>query len=530
MNFLFVISGIFTNVLSPQQLANYVLVQENDFQNIYTFLIGLNEDPLMKNVLFDPSVFPDQNLNYTSVLGKQVDSYNIQNKDLLFLYIEKLNNVYNSSGLSGIDVTDPDVQFFRIYILPTIIDLLIAIEIRLFNSMNTTTNYINDFMLYILIAEVTILCLTFVILLRYILQVNTRFQSIIEVFTYIDNSDVKGVKRSVIEKLRSIRSSIKGMVEDEAMTDKTSRLSKGGTMSEAGKRTHNFENEQQFKKLKKYKVGNFLSNVRKKVLIYYFLFIAVTSCLSIGFYFLVKTATNQIQILLENGQTIIGLIDQDSFLLISMKENMYDPGNYQTNIYGKIKDTLPDYLELQSNLFLPNIDFASFDQASTSYFYTNPCLYYKGLDTAEVAECNNITLGKLSLGIVSFNNYFLTKISDFLTLKTEAVFGNLTANDLYDFDRAIYYTNLFILDILRIWSNDVTNVLNNNSNSLMIYLVFMLVGLIGAFIVAENLVVGKLRNTYKYYRQIYNNFMPTELVNKERLIKARLVIANVVNR
>ena len=530
MNFLFVISGIFTKILSPQQLANYVIVQENDFQNIYTFLIGLNEDPLMKNVLFDPSVFPDQNLNYTSVLGKMVDSYSIQNKDLLFLYIEKLNNVYNSSGFSGIDITDPDVQFFRIYILPTLIDLLKAIENRLFNSMNTTTNYINDFMLYILIAEVTILCLTFVILLRYILQVNTSFQSIIEVFTYIDNSDVRGVKRSVIEKLKSIRSSIKGMVEDDAMTDKTSRLSKGGTMSEAGKRTHNFENEQQFKKLKKYKVGNFLANVRKKVLFYYFLFIAVTSCLSIGFYFLVKTATNQIQILLVNGQTIIGLIDQDSFLLISMKENMYDPGNYQTNIYGKIKDTLPDYLELQSNLFLPNIDFASFDQASTSYFYSNPCHYYQGLDTAGVAECNNITLGKLSLGIVSFNNYFLTKISDFLTLKAEADFGNLTASDLYDFDRAIYYTNLFILDILRIWSNDFTNVLNNNSNNLMIYLVFMLVGLIGAFLVAENLVVGKLRNTYKYYRQIYNNFMPTELVNKERLIKARLVIANVVNR
>jgi len=532
MNFIFIANGFFTNILSPDQIDQYFNVQQNDFTDIYTFLINLDQNPLMNDVIFDSSIFPTQTINYTSSSGSLVDFYQIQNKDLLFLYIEKLNNVYNTTDFSNIQINDPDISFFRQYLVPTIIDLLNNIETNLFNSINTTKNYINNFMLYILIAEVTMLCLTFVILLRYILQVNTSFQSIIEVFTYIENADVRSVKRHFMDMLKTIRSDVKTMNDEDNVTERTAKLSKAGSFAETGKKTNNLDdkNEQQFKKLKKFKVGNFLTNIKKKVLIYYFLFIAVSSCLSVGFYFLVKTVTGQIDVLLVNGQTIIGLINKDSFLLILLKEDMYDPTNYRQNLYGKIEEFLPDYLALQTTLYLPEIAFANFDQLATTYLYTDPCLAYPGLNSSEIDECNTISLGKLSLGMVSFDNYFLTKISNFLLLNTEDTFGTLTANDLYGFDRAIYYCNLFLLDILSVWSQDMANVLANGNKYLTIYLVFMLFALIGAYMVAEGLVVGKLRNTYKHYRGIFNNFMPTELVYKERLIKAKLVISNVVNR
>ena len=330
--------------------------------------------------------------------------------------------------------------------------------------------------------------------------------------------------------IKTIAKPNKNINEDDNMTEKTEKLSRG-TLTDVGRRTNNEDKaENPFKKLKKFKVGNFLGNMKKRVLFYYFLFISVSSCLSVGFYFLVKTATGQIDTLLVNGETIITMIDGDSILLLALKENVYDSSNYKTNIYPRIAEILPTYLQLETKFLLPDINFANFDQVSTTYFYTNPCIAYGQLNTSEIEECSNISLGKLSLGMVSFNNYFFTKINDFLTLKNEWKFGNLSEDDIYEFDRAIYYSNQFILDILYVWSEDMTNVLDNSNKYLTIYLAFMLFTLIGAYIIAENLVVGKLNIAYKYYRMIYNNFMPTELVSKERLIKAKLVIANVLNK
>ena len=529
MNFLFINNGYFASILSTNSsLSEYRNFQKSDFAQLYRFLIDLNQDPLMKNVLFDSSVFPLENLIYSTELLETKDLYEIQNKDLLFLYIEKLNNIYNSSDFT--EISDPDIVFSRKYILPTLINLLKNIEIKLFNSINTTKIYINDFMLYILLSEVSLLLLTFVILLRYILQVTNSFQAIIEIFTYIDNADVRVIKRRFLDMLKSIAKTGKTVNEDENLTEKTDKFSRG-TLTDIGKKTGVAEkSEQQFKKLKKFKVGNFLWTMKKKVLFYYFLFISVSSCLSIGFYFLVKTATGQIETLLLNGETIIGLIDGDSILLLALKENVYNSTNYQANIYEKIAEELPEYLRLQSNIYLKEIDFADFDQVSYAYFYTNPCMAYGQLNSEEMQECMNVSLGKLSFGMVSFNNYFFAKIYDFLTIKSEEKFGNLTPNEVFEFDRAIYYANQFILDILRVWSKDMTNVLDNSYNNLTIYLAFMMFTLIGAFIIAENLVVGRLNKSYKYYRGIYNNFMPTELVSKERLIKAKLVLANVLNK
>jgi len=530
MNFLFINSGYFSGILSSNSsLADYRRFQKEDFSMIYRFLIDLNQDPLMKNVLFDSSVFPSLNIEYSTEFINTKDLYEIQNKDLLFLYIEKLNNIYNSTDFI-VDITDPDIVFFRRYILPTLINLLKNIQIKLFNSINTTKIYINDFMLYILLIEVSLLLLTFVVLLRYILQVTNSFQTIIEIFTYIDNVDVRAIKRRFLDMLKSIAKTTKTLQEDDNLTEKTDKFSRG-TLTDIGKKTEiQDKSEQQFKKLKKFKVGNFLWNMKKRVLFYYFFFILVSSCLSIGFYFLVKQTTGQIETLLLNGETIIGLIDGDSILLVALKENVYNSTNYQENIYEKIAQELPELLRLQSNLYIKEIDFAEFDQVSYAYFYTNPCYAYGKLNSEEIQECLNISLGKLSFGMVSFNNYFFSKIFDFLTIKTEGKFGNLTENEVFEFDRAIYYSNQFILDILRVWSLDMSNVLDNSYKNLTIYLSFMMFTLIGAFIIAENLVVGKLKSSYKYYRGIYNNFMPTELVSKERLIKAKLVLANVLNK
>lgn len=528
MNFLFISTGYFSGTLSDQALSTYLTKQIEDFSNIYYFLINLDQDSLMKNVIYDTTVFPNADIHYLSEINKINNSYQISNKDLLFLYTEKLNNIYNLSDWK-IDVSNSDIVFFRTYIVPDIINLLKGMEENLLNAIDTTRAFIDNFMLYILISEVSLLCLTFIILLMYIFQVTNSFQSIIEIFTYIDNIDLKPVKRYFIESLKMFAST-KKMNDDDNITEKTSKISKGTFIDQGKKSGVEEKSEQQFKKLKKFKIGNFLTSMKRKVFFYYFLFITVTSCLSIGFFFLVRTATEQIDTLFVNGKIILGMITIDSTLLIALKENVYDSENYKQKIFPQISELLPKYLRLETDLYLPNIDFSNFDQVSTSYFYTNPCISYGRLNSSELYECSNVSLGKLSFGTVSFDNYFFTKIDDYLTLKNEIKFGSLNPRDIYEFDRAIYYINQFFLDILLVWSKDMSSILDTSYQNLTIYLVFMLICLIGAYIIAENLVVGKLRASFKYYRQIYNNFMPTELVSKERLIKAKLVISNVLDR
>lgn len=296
-------------------------------------------------------------------------------------------------------------------------------------------------------------------------------------------------------------------------------------------REQNIEKEdQQFKKLKKFKVGDFLWKIKKQILFYYFTFILLTSIISIGFYFLFKNTTDDLQTLLVNGKKIIDVIESNSFCLIALKEKVYDPLNYKSKLYPLISTTLPEYLNLAENLILPQIPFSNFDDISNKYLYDDPCSSYGNLTTHQIDECRSISLGKLQLGIISFNKYFYNIIADIVTENTNAKFDELNKRQVYEFDRGIYYTNQFILAILLSWSQDMVNIMDSNYGYIIIYLSFMLIANVVAFGIAENLVVKKLNQKYQHYRQIYLNYMPAEIIMKERIIRAKLVISNVLNK
>lgn len=327
--------------------------------------------------------------------------------------------------------------------------------------------------------------------------------------------------------MRSIRNSIIDLskviqeVENDNMTAVSTYMN----------REQNIEKEdQQFKKLKKFKVGNFLWKIKKQILFYYFIFIFLTSIISIGFYFLFKNTTDDLQALLINGKKIIDVIESNSFCLLALKEKVYDPSNYKSTLYPLISKKLPEYLNLAENLILPSIPFSNFDDVSNMYLYDNPCLKFGNLTAPQIDECSSLALGKLQLGIISFNKYFYNIISDIVTENVNAKFNELNKKQVYEFDRGAFYTNQFILSILFIWSNDMVNVMDSNYGYIIIYLSFMLIANVVAFAIAENLVVKKLNQKYQHYRQIYLSHMPAEIIMKERIIRAKLVISNVLNK
>jgi len=54
-----------------------------------------------------------------------------------------------------------------------------------------------------------------------------------------------------------------------------------------------------------------------------------------------------------------------------------------------------------------------------------------------------------------FNSNFANVISDYLVSDNSNRFGNITSLNIFDFDRAIYFGNIFTLYLIDLWQQDM---------------------------------------------------------------------------
>ena len=46
----------------------------------------------------------------------------------------------------------------------------------------------------------------------------------------------------------------------------------------------------------------------------------------------------------------------------------------------------------------------------------------------------------------------------------------------------------------------------------------------------EIMIVGNLKNTFLFFRKIYENLMPEFIVTKEKIIKAKLIVEGIIKK
>lgn len=136
---------------------------------------------------------------------------------------------------------------------------------------------------------------------------------------------------------------------------------------------------------------------------------------------------------------------------------------------------------------IDSMNFASFDEAFDTVFRQNPCISLSSLlqNQDEVNDCAQIAISSFSHGLTTFNSYFSNRIKDKL-FHTESAFGTVSYADIYEFARANYYGNKFVVYLMNVWSDDIISYLDSQFFFLVIYIsVSILVLLIVFFIVSE---------------------------------------------
>lgn len=48
--------------------------------------------------------------------------------------------------------------------------------------------------------------------------------------------------------------------------------------------------------------------------------------------------------------------------------------------------------------------------------------------------------------------------------------------------------------------------------------------------IAEHYLVSQLNRTYNFYRQVYKWYMPNDIVQKEKIIRAKLIMYNIIKK
>ena len=173
LNYLLLNSNYYDEVLTGGNFESYIEDQKHDLNDLYGFLIELNQNEIFKNTIYNELnlLKIDANLNNTDEL---------KNMDLLFLFFEKSRNIISaSSNISLINASNSDVEFYRTHTIPQMSDFLNEIQNSLFSSVYFTVGDTENSMFYILFSEVGLFLVTFFVLLKYILQVCGTYQAVL---------------------------------------------------------------------------------------------------------------------------------------------------------------------------------------------------------------------------------------------------------------------------------------------------------------------------------------------------------------
>jgi hypothetical protein len=67
--------------------------------------------------------------------------------------------------------------------------------------------------------------------------------------------------------------------------------------------------------------------------------------------------------------------------------------------------------------------------------------------------------------------------------------------------------------------------------NLLTYPVCILSGyLLVCLVLIEILAIGSINNNYKFFKRVYDMYMPDYLVSKEKIIKAKLIVDGILNK
>ncbi|EGR33918.1 hypothetical protein IMG5_031020 [Ichthyophthirius multifiliis] len=468
-------------------------------------------------------------------IGNTQYTYTLDSFDFMAGLIYNIQTVCLQKDITILKINQQEIAFIRQNIFPFIYNQLQSQQENLINDVNLTSKKINELLILVIIIQSILTLISFLVLFRYIMIVCNTFQSILEVLPKIDSIDILKIKNYSLNLLSNFK----------YITNKDDLLS--GTIFNS---KINFQKRKSFKlqktcfmdnyevpiviqtgaakKQKEINYGKFLRSTRIQTTLYYTLFIFSITAICSYFLFSIISSSNTLFDILDNGMLFMKNFDQNIIIMSAIKEKILDKNRYVEYLLPKINSNIQEFLNKNQIPYSQQINDCQFDEFFQNIYYKNPCILYGDLIPNYQQECENVAQQSFMKGVSTFNAFYQNTVGDFVNNKKDSILSNQT---ILDYDRGVFFYDVFIIYLIEIWGQDMKNYLNKKILFLSIFLgVIVFLIILAHIVINEKLLIGNLQKEYAYFRCIYKMYMPDEIILKEKRIKFWLVKHYVLNK
>ncbi|CAD8103477.1 unnamed protein product [Paramecium sonneborni] len=496
----------------------------------------------LQETFLDESIFYSKSMTDETIAKNQNIPIVLDYKDIFskIILIEHQVSILSPNDLIQLNESNSLVKFIRNVTIPTLYLQFNTAVMILEDLLTNKASSMSDFVIIILILESCIFIIGFCGLLLIILWICQTFKAVLKMFMMIKKNDLN----KIVKQQQFVQTQF------QYILNKDDEIS--GILQLNDKRLQittktNYQQQQNFLLINEVEDQNLTKRKDKQILekqllkkltikmsFIYILYVLFSSSASLVFFLTLSNSSQQITLLISTGSDSIQDFSDSQLLLVSVKEKYFNPDQYNQNCLEQISTILEEQIaDIKSTPSIENPNYGTYYTSFQSIYFGNLCQFLVDnsyLDTVAAADCQTILNGKLKQGVVAFNQLYSSVTEDYV-LNKETRFGQINLETIWQYNIAIDYIKSAFKALLTSWSEDLGNLIDQYTTLILVLLIVMVVFQLLVFItIAEMYLVNQLNKSFQFYRKIYKSYMPNDIIQKEKIIRASLIKYSIIKR
>ncbi|KAL4500954.1 hypothetical protein ABPG73_013692 [Tetrahymena malaccensis] len=590
-------SGNFTNSILQNTYYQNQTGFQNEINQVFYNITGYFQNVTMQNS-FQETLFGISQNNVTTSLVAQSQGFGNYTYDVFDMFqqyvyhMNELNNTMYSPQAASITTQSDYVDFIRKNAIPYLNNDIYDLGQSSMKVVSDTISQITQFVVIITIVLSSLVGISFLFMWKLTKQICDSFSSIFDSFEKIDLVDVRKitdyygiilnqfsyavdkdeyysraympitnqllVEQEYQEKEEDVLSNNQPIqqgsnLQNNAQTPQIKSEHTRATMDVTRISNQNpkvaaallkvsdlqleaSEDNAMVKKNKQIEEGNFLKELKIKIVLYYLIFMICLICFSCVYVLQVYLNQSTLQMMQEDGLTIINPMTLDLIMIISVKENFIDPGFYQGFLYQYASPYITKFFNIKQDVVLNSLSSYSYNSMYNQVYKTTACnsnIAPSILSQLQITDCQTILQNALNNGLNIFGTKFTEFVGNYNNLNTlkSASISSTILSDIISYSRGVYYADIFNNQIMTTWQQNISS---NLSSIVMFCTILVIVAgvfmLIIYIVINEYLILGRLRKEYVYFRTVYKMYFPEAIVTKKKNIKFWLIKQGILKR
>ncbi|CAD8070191.1 unnamed protein product [Paramecium primaurelia] len=508
----------------------------------YEYLKLQIRDLNLQETFLDESIFHSNSITDQTITQIQNVPIILDYKDVFtkIILVEHQVSILTSDELIKLNESNSLVKYMRNVTVPTLYlefnNAVMILEDILINKASS----MSDFVIIILILESCIFIIGFFGLLLIILWICQTFKAVLKMFIMIKKNDLN----KIVKQQQFVQTQFQYILNKD---DEISGILQLNDKKLQINTKTNFQQQQNFLLINEVEDQNLTKRKDKQILekqllkkltikmsLIYILYVLFSSSASLVFFLTLSNSSQQITLLITTGADSIQDFSDSQLLLVSVKEKYFNPDQYNQNCLQQIQTILEEQItDIKSTPSIEDPNYGTYYTSFQSIYFGNLCQYLQEnsyLSQIAAEDCQTILNGKLKQGVVAFNQLYSSVTEDYV-LNKESRFGQINLETIWQYNVAIDYVKSAFKALLTSWSNDLGDLIDQYFTLILVLLIVMVVFQLLVFItIAEMYLVNQLNKSFQFYRKIYKSYMPNDIIQKEKIIRASLIKYSIIKR